>query len=264
MFVEIFKAIILGIVEGLTEFLPVSSTGHLIIVGELMNFKGEFADLFIVVIQLGAILSVIVYYRKKIFGSLTKLMPGQAGFNLWSKVLVGIIPFGIIGFTLKDFIEETLFSTTTVAITLIVGAILIFVVDKMKKKSTFSNIEDLTYLQALLIGMAQCMAIFPGMSRSASTILGGMLIGMTLTGAAEFSFFLAIPTMVGATFLSLLDGMGNLSTDNWIFLGVGFAVSFLVALIVIDKFIGFLSKYSLKPFAYYRIALGIIMILFFL
>lgn len=261
---QIIKVIILGIVEGVTEFLPVSSTGHLILVGNLLNFKGSFAVLFEVVIQLGAILAVIFYYKERILASLTKLRPGQEGFSLWLKVFVAFLPSAIIGFLIKDFIEEKLFTPSTVAFALVFGAILILLVEKWGLKQKINSMDGITYKQALLIGIAQCMALFPGMSRSASTIIGGILVGMTLTGAAEFSFFLAIPTMLAATALSLFTGVSELTQQNWIMLGVGFAISFVTAQIVVDRFIVFLKKHSLRPFAYYRLLIGVLMAIYFM
>ncbi|MDF2591744.1 MAG: undecaprenyl-diphosphatase UppP, partial [Clostridia bacterium] len=232
---QIIKAIILGVVEGITEFLPVSSTGHLIIAGDLLDFKGSFAVLFEVVIQFGAILAVLFYYRNKIFESLSKLKPGQTGFALWSKILVAFLPSAVLGLIAKDFIEENLFTSYTVSIALIIGGLLILLVGKWGAKPSINRIEELTYKHVFFIGIMQCLALFPGMSRSASTILGGMLAGVTLNIAAEFSFFLAIPTMLGATMFSLFDGVSGLTLQNWVVLCIGFSVSFLTALLVIDK-----------------------------
>jgi undecaprenyl-diphosphatase len=259
----ILKSIVQGIVEGVTEFLPISSTGHMIIVGHFINFTGPFARMFEVFIQLGAILAVIVYYRKKILDSATQLMPGQSGFALWSRIVVAFLPAAVIGFMAKDIIEAYLFSPYTVGVALIVGAILMLVVERLSLTSNLQQMEQLTYKQALIIGLAQCLALLPGMSRSASTIIGGMLVGMTLTAAAEFSFFLAIPTMLGATTLSLIKGLDHLTADEWLALAVGFAVSFFTAMVVIDKFLGYLARYSLKPFAYYRLVVGIFIVIFF-
>ncbi len=260
---QIAIAIILGIVEGITEFLPISSTGHLILAGEILNFKGSFAVLFEIIIQLGAILAVLIYYRNKILQSVKKLKPGQPGFLLWSKIIVAFLPSAVLGYFFKNTIEEKFFTSSTVAIALIIGAILMLIVEKCGLKPKFNRIEDLSYKHAFYIGIAQCIALFPGMSRSASTIIGGMLTGLTLTGAAEFSFFLAIPTMLAATALSLFEGVSSLTTQNWIVLCVGFSVSFVTALFVINKFISFLTKHSLKPFAYYRLLVGVIMLVIY-
>jgi undecaprenyl-diphosphatase len=256
----IIKAIIMGIVEGLTEFLPVSSTGHLIIVGNLIGFTGDFATMFEIVIQLGAILAVIYYYRKKIFSSLRNLTPGRWGFQLWLKILVAFIPSAVIGILVNDFVEEKLFSPFTVAIALVVGAVMMLLVEKAFSKNKINDMDKTTVGQSLLIGTAQCMSLFPRMSRSASTIMGGMVAGLSVKAAAEFSFFLAMPTMVAATGYSLVKGVASVTTMEWAALAVGFVVSFIVALVVVDKFITYLGKHPLKPFAYYRLVAGIIMI----
>ncbi len=258
----IFTAIILGIIEGFTEFLPISSTGHLIVAAHLLNFQGAFAVLFEIVIQLGAILAVIYYYRRKIFDSLLKLKPGQDGFAFWSKILMAFFPFAVTGFLTKDLIEKYLFSPYTVACALIIGAILILLVGR-GQGSGITRIANLSYQSAFLIGVAQCLALFPGMSRSASTIIGGLLLGLTLTEAAEFSFFLAIPTMLAATTVSLIHGVGSLSSQEALALSIGFLISFITALVVIDKFIAFLTKHSMRPFAYYRIVVGILIFIVF-
>jgi len=257
----ILKAIVMGIVEGLTEFLPISSTGHLIITEELMGFDSEkFNILFEIVIQLGAILAVVYYYRAKIFQSLKELMPGRAGFNLWFKIFVAFLPSAIIGLMLNDFIETYLFSSLTVAIALVVGGILMILIENAFGRGGLNDMEKASLKQAFIIGIAQCFALYPGMSRSASTIMGGLIAGLSTKAAAEFSFFLAIPTMIGATVFSLAKGFMNLSALQWQALGVGFVVSFIVALLAVDKFLSFLGKHSLKPFAYYRILFGALMI----
>lgn len=256
----IFKAILMGIVEGITEFLPISSTGHLIIVGNMIGFTGEYATMFEVVIQLGAILAVVYYFRGKISDSLKNLKPGNWGFRLWVNVVGAFIPAAVIGILTKDYIEENLFSPMTVAIALIIGAIMMLAVEKYFNAVKIRRMESMGLKQSLLIGVAQCMALFPGMSRSASTIMGGMFVGLSVKAAAEFSFFLAIPTMFAATGISLVKGMKGMTGIEWAALGVGLVVSFLVALIVVDKFLSFLGKHPLKYFAYYRLAVGIAMV----
>jgi undecaprenyl-diphosphatase len=258
---DIVIAIILGIVEGITEFLPISSTGHLILVGAFLDFKGSFAVLFSVVIQLGAILAVVFFYKERIIKSLSKLKPGQEGFQLWSKVVVATLPALVFGLLFDDYIEEHLFSPAVVSVALVIGAILMLLVGKNRGQTKYTDMQQITYKAALIVGFAQCMAMIPGMSRSASTIIGGVLIGMSLASAAEFSFFLAIPLMFGATFLTLSKGVSVMTPGNWVTLAIGFIVSFIVAYIVIGKFIPFLQKHGLKPFAYYRIVLGGILIL---
>lgn len=256
----IFKAIIMGIVEGVTEFLPISSTGHLIIVGNFIHFTGDFAKMFEIVIQLGAILAVVFFYRTRITDSLKNLMPGKWGFDLWFKMLIAFIPSAVIGVVLNDYIDEYLFSPFTVAIALVVGAVLILIVENIYRRNRIKSMDDIGLKKSFLIGVAQCLSLFPGMSRSASTIMGGMMVGLTVKAAAEFSFFLAIPTMVAATGYSLLKGFIAMSSIQWLALAVGFVVSFFVALLVVDSFITFLGKHSLRSFAYYRLIVGILMI----
>jgi len=254
------KAFILGIVEGLTEFLPVSSTGHLIIVGDLLNFKGAYATMFEVVIQLGAILAIVYYYREKIWDSLKNLAPNKWGFRLWFKIVVAFIPSAILGLLLNDYIDKHLFSSFTVSIALIIGAIMMLIVENAFSNYKIDDMDKVSTKKSFWIGVAQCMSLFPGMSRSASTIMGGMMVGLSVKAAAEFSFFLAIPTMLGATVVSLHKGIASMTALEWEALAVGFIMSFIVALIVVDKFLSYLKSHPLRPFAYYRLIVGIIMI----
>lgn len=258
--VLLVKAFIMGIVEGLTEFLPVSSTGHLIIVGNFINFTGKFATMFEIVIQLGAILAVVYYYRKKILSSIINILPGRWGFNLWFKMFIAFIPSAVIGLLLNKYIEKYLFSSFTVAIALIIGAIMMLIVEDAFGKYKIDNMDKVGTKKSFLIGVAQVMSLFPGMSRSASTIMGGMMVGLSVKAAAEFSFFLAIPTMFAATGYSLLKGYTAITLIEWEALAVGFIMSFITALLVVDKFLSYLTKHPLKPFAYYRLAAGLLMI----
>lgn len=258
----LIKAIIMGVVEGLTEFLPVSSTGHMIIVGDFIDFKGEnFHTMFEIVIQLGAILAVIFYYRNKIIDSLRHLRPGDKGFKLWIKIFVAFLPSAVIGLLFNDIIEQYLFSSFTVAIALIVGGFLMIFAENVFGRWGLDDMDKTDVKQAFTIGIGQCLALIPGMSRSASTIMGGMAAGLSTKAAAEFSFFLAIPTMIAASSYSLIKGFSSMSSIQWQALGIGFVVSFFVALLAVDGFLSFLKKHSLKSFAYYRILAGIIMII---
>ena len=257
----IIKAIILGIVEGITEFLPISSTGHLILFGHFLGFTGKFAVMFEIIIQLGAILAVVFYYRKRILESLKNIKPSQWGFKLWLWILIAFLPSAALGVLLNDYIEEYFFSPLTVSIALIIGAILMLVVEKAFNTVKNDDMLKVGAKKSLLIGFAQCMSLFPGMSRSASTIMGGMMVGLSVKAAAEFSFFLAIPTMFAATGYSLIKGVSAITSIEWIALAVGFIVSFIVAFVVVGKFISFLGKHSLKAFAYYRLIVGFIMLL---
>lgn len=257
----ILKAIILGIVEGITEFIPISSTGHLILFGHFLGFTGTYAVMYEIVIQLGAILAVVFYFRDRIFKSLKNLKPGKWGFKLWLLMFIAFLPSALLGFLFDGSISKYLFSPLTVSFALIVGAVLLIVVEKIHKTTRNDDIVEIGAKRSFLIGLAQCMSLFPGMSRSASTIIGGMMVGFSVKAAAEFSFFLAIPTMFAATGYSLFKGMTDMTSIEWIALIVGFVVSFITALIVVDKFISFLGKHSLKPFAYYRLIVGFVMLL---
>ena len=257
----IIKAIILGIIEGLTEFLPVSSTGHLIIANKYLSFQGEFANVFNIVIQAGAILAVIIYFRDKVFPKFDSKENLTSYFGLWSKVLVGIIPAGILGVLFDDKIEELLFHPLPVAITLIVGAGLIIIAENFDKKAIVNSEYSISYKQAIFIGIFQCLALIPGMSRSASTIVGGLFNGLSRAVAAEFSFFLAIPTLLGAALIKLLKAGFAFSSFEWILLFVGTLVSFIVAYFVIALFMSYIKKRDLKPFAYYRIILGVLVVI---
>jgi undecaprenyl-diphosphatase len=258
----ILKAIIIGIVEGITEYLPISSTGHMIIVSDLINFKGDFAEMFMIVIQLGAILAVIFLYWDKIWNSLKNLIPGKWGFKLWLNILVAFIPSAVLGLLFNDYIDENLFGTLTVVAALIFGAFLmIFIENKYRRRKGVNNIEDVNLRQAFMIGCFQCLALWPGMSRSASTIMGAWISGLSTVAAAEFSFFLALPTMVAASGYTLLKkGVAIQTSTEVIALAVGFLVSFVVAYIVIEKFIAFLQKRPMRIFAIYRIFIGIVLL----
>lgn len=260
-FMLILKAIITGIVEGITEFLPVSSTGHMIIVQNFINFSGDFSKLFAEVIQLGAILAIVVLYWNKIKNSLKNLAPGKWGFKLWANIVVACIPSGILGVLFSDKIEEVLFSVPTVALALVVGGIwMIYAENKHRKNYYVNDISDVTVPQAFKIGCFQCFALWPGMSRSASTIIGAWISGLSTVAAAEFSFFLAIPTMVGMSGIKMITYKNPLMISEIVALAVGFLVSFIVALVVVDKFMAYLEKKPMKAFAVYRIIVGILLL----
>lgn len=260
----IFKAVILGIVEGITEFLPISSTGHMIIVGKFINFQGDFATLFEIVIQLGAILAVVFLFRNRITHSLKTLKPKEYGFVLWSKMLLAFIPAGVIGLLFHKVIEEHLMNPVMVSFSLLLGGIwMIFAENKYRKNDKIQEIEQVSYKKAFVIGCFQCFSILlPGFSRSAATIIGGWMMGLSSIAAAEFSFFLAIPTMIIATAFSLLKAGTSLNGVEVAALIIGFIVAFIVALIVVAKFIEFLKTKPMKSFAIYRIIVGIIILIF--
>lgn len=264
MFLEIVKAAILGIVEGVTEFLPISSTGHLIIVNQWLSFDESFTKLFDVVIQLGAILSVVVFFWNRLWPFGKDKENNKEIWSTWFKVVAAVIPALLLGALFADIIEEKLFNPLTVAIMLIIGgAVLIWLEGRKKGLSPFLSIKDLSYRTAVCIGLFQCLAMVPGTSRSAATIIGAILLGASRVVAAEFSFFLAIPTMVAASSYSLLKYDGALSTQALVVLAVGFVVSFLVALAVIKFLMNYIQKNSFKNFGIYRLVLGVLIILFF-
>lgn len=268
----IIKSIILGIAEGLTEFLPVSSTGHLVIFQNLMGFKGtnpQYVEMYTYVIQLGAILAVVILYWQKIKETLINFFPQKvgyekSGFKFWFMIFIACIPGGIFGILLDDIAEKYLFNPTSVAITLFLGGIwMIYAELKFRNNKKHSKELNITPKQAITIGLFQCLAIIPGMSRSASTIIGGWISGLSTVQAAEFSFFLAIPVMVGMSFLKLIKigGIAILTVPEIISLIIGFVVSFIVALIVINKFISYLKKRPMRIFAVYRMVFAVVVLI---
>lgn len=258
----LFKAIILGIVEGITEFLPISSTGHMVIVGKFINFTGDFATLFEIVIQLGAILAIVVLFRKKIFGSFKYLKPNEEGFNLWAKLILAFIPSAILGLLFHEVIEKYLLIPVSVAGSLLVGGLwMIYAENKYRKNDTIQSIDEVSYKKAFVIGCFQCLSIlWPGFSRSAATIIGGWIMGLSSVAAAEFSFFLAIPTMFAATIFTLLKSSIVLTLPQIVALIAGFVVSFIVAIVVVAKFIDFIKTKTMKGFAVYRIFVAVIIL----
>lgn len=270
-FLFILKAIIIAIVEGLTEFIPVSSTGHMILASSIIGFNDPkvFVDMFEVVIQLGAILAVVVLYWKKIKDSViefftyifTKGKKGKTGFQFGINVLIGCIPMGVIGIVFYRQIKM-LFNPKIVVAGLIVGGILLIVIEnKFRKNRKYStkNIDSITPLQSLKVGVFQVLAVWPGMSRSASTIMGGWVAGLSTPIAAEFSFFLAVPAMIGSTAKDLFEfDFSMMNMTLWITLIVGFIVAFIVSLVVMEKFVAYLKKRPMRVFAVYRVGVGII------
>jgi undecaprenyl-diphosphatase len=270
-FILLLKSALLGIVEGVTEFLPVSSTGHLVIAQNLIGFQGEnlsYVEMYTYVIQLGAILAVVVLYWTKIKATLVNFFPRQvgyeqSGFRFWFTIAVACIPGGVLGILFDDFAERYLLAPFPVAVTLFVGGLGMLYAEK-SFRNTQRPEQDLTVSlrQAWLIGLFQCLAIIPGMSRSASTIIGGWVAGLSTVAAAEFSFFLAIPVMVGMSTLKLVKvgGLAILTTAELFSLAVGFVVSFLVAVAVIDRFITYLKQKPMRVFAYYRMLFALIVL----
>lgn len=255
---SIIQAVILAIVEGLTEFLPVSSTGHMIITSSLMGIhKAEFTKLFEVAVQLGAIFAVVVLYWKKFFNF--------KGFDFYIRLLIAVVPALVLGFLLGDYIDELLESPTTVAIALIFGGIIFLFIDKVFNAGLINKEERIKNNKAFTVGLWQCLALIPGTSRSAATIIGGLQQGFTRKLAAEFSFFLAVPTMCAATGYKLLKAYKTspdmlFDKHNLLALGIGNLVAFLVAIAAIKIFIGFVQRFGFKYFGWYRIIAGTVIL----
>lgn len=262
----LLKAVILGIVEGITEFLPISSTGHMILVGAFLGTdKGTYKDfftLFEIAIQFGAILAVVVLYRKRIVDVFRNLGRGQYGLRLILSVLAALVPTVIIAKLFYKQIGKVLMFPLPVALSMVVGGIALIIMERaFHNNRKVRRMEDVTVKEGFMIGVFQCISfLWPGFSRSASTIMGGWVVGLTTVAAADFTFFLAIPTMFGATAYSLVDAKMHLTGIEVAALIVGFVVAFIVALIVVKKFIGFLKHKPLRVFGYYRIAAGVVIL----
>ena len=275
---DLFHAIILAIIEGLTEFLPVSSTGHMIIYSSLAGIAGEeFTKLYTINVQFGCILSVLVLYRRRFLvdtrtreselarwytllsPAWQKRLGSTAGvIDFYLKLFVAFLPAAVIGFLLNDFIDALLENVVVVAVSLLLGGIVLVYIDRIMQQR--SRDYDVTFPEALRIGFFQCIAMIPGVSRSAATIIGGMFQGLTRTQAAEFSFFLAVPTMAAATGYKLLKTYKLLTPDDVQTLLIGNAIAFVVGLLAIRGFVGFLTRYGFKVFGYYRIILGLVLL----
>lgn len=282
-------AVILGIVEGLTEFLPVSSTGHLILVGHALGFTGDIAANAEISIQLGAILAVVAYEWNKLKTLVSRALSEQARLRNslkdpsalpWSEVvrhsmtvhphlwfLLGLgaafLPAGLIGFATHSWIKAHLFSPQTVAITSILGGLIILAVEARRREASVQQLEQVGLRNAVFIGLAQCASLIPGMSRSGSTIIGGLLVGLDRKVATEYSFFLALPTLIIATCYQMWKSHELFRPDDYLALAIGLLVSFLVAWIVIAAFLTFVKRHTLRPFAYYRIVMGIVVLYIF-
>lgn len=270
--IEFLKAIIIGIIEGITEWLPVSSTGHMILVNELMrlNVSPEFEELFLVVIQLGAIAAVPVLFFDKLnpFSGKKSREERSATWTLWFKVVVGVLPAAVLGLLFDDLIDSYLMHYAVVAAALIIYGVAFILIEKHKKgkEARIKTVDELTYKDALTIGAFQVLSLVPGTSRSGSTILGGMLTGVSREASAEFSFFMAIPVMLGASGLKavkfFLEG-NTASGGELLLLAVGLVVSFLVSLFAIKFLMDFVKRHSFAPFGIYRIILGALVLVYF-
>lgn len=266
---EILKIIIYGIIEGITEWLPVSSTGHLIIVERFLkfNYSDDFLNMFRVVIQLGAILAVIVLYFKKLwpFTLKEKYLIKKDTFMMWLKIAVACIPAAIVGVFFDDYFEALFYNDLSVAIALIVVGVIFIIIENKKPKTKIDSLKEISFQSAIIIGICQLIAaIFPGVSRSGSTIIGALVLGVSRTVAAEFTFFMAVPVMLGASLLKILKFGFAFTEGELIALIIGMLVSFVTSLVVIKFLMNYIKKHDFKVFGYYRILLGIVVILLML
>jgi undecaprenyl-diphosphatase len=253
-------AAFLGIVEGLTEFLPVSSTGHLILANTLLGFEAPANQAFDVVIQLGAILAICVVYFGRLWRVAAGLPHSAASWRFVTAVFLAFLPAAVLGAAFHGIIKSVLFNPTVVSVALIAGGFAILAAERAVPESRHGEIEGFSPSLALRIGLFQCLSMVPGVSRSGATILGSLLMGVERRTAAEFSFFLAIPTMAGATAYDLYKNWGAMNADAGVLIAIGFVTAFLSALVVVRTFVGFVGRYGFGPFAWYRIAVGTLML----
>jgi undecaprenyl-diphosphatase len=257
----LIKAAILGVVEGLTEFLPISSTGHLIVAGSLLNFNDERGKLFEIVIQSAAILAVMWEYRAKIYSVLGGLQRREAVAQRFViNVMIAFLPLAMIGFAFGKHIKDALFNPITVAVTSIVGALFILWAEKRRHTVTVESVDDLSWKDALKVGFAQALALIPGTSRSGATIIGGLFFGLSRRAATEFTFFLAMPTLIGATLYELYKERALLAADDLSMWAVGFIASFISAFLCVRWLLRYISSHDFTVFAWYRIAFGLIVL----
>jgi len=249
---DLLDALVLGVVEGLTEFLPISSTGHLILAGDLLNFNHPGRDVFYVAIQTGAMLAVVWEYRARFF----RIDPG-----LWFQLAIAFLPAAVLGLLAGGFIKDFLFKPVPVALAFIFGGLIILWVDRGERSARVESTRDMTWLDALKVGCAQCFALIPGTSRSGATIIGGMLFGLSRRAATEFSFFLAIPTLFAACAYEAIKNRHLLAVADLPAFGVGFAAAFVSAFLCVRWLIRFVSHHDFTPFAWYRIAFGAVILL---
>ena len=269
--IEVLKAILFGVVEGITEWLPISSTGHMILLDEFvkLNVSKEFLDLFLVVIQLGAILAVVVIYWNKLIPLSTKhgLHISRRKCKMWVKIIVASIPAGVVGILWDDVFTKYFYNYQTVAIMLILVGVVFIIIERSNKNkiAKIDSIDDISYGQAFLIGVFQMIAaIFPGTSRSGSTILGSLMLGISRTAAAEFTFFLAVPAMFGGSAIKILKYSGGFNSAEVALLAIGMIVAFVLSIIAIKFLMSYIKKHDFKVFGWYRIILGIAVIGYFL
>src|ERR1043165_741154 len=248
---DLLRALVLGVVEGLTEFLPISSTGHLILAGELLDAADERWNVFNIVIQTGAMLAVVWEYRSRFF---------KVDFRLYRNLVVAFIPAAVLGLLFSKYIKSYLFHAVPVALAFVVGGVIILVVEKRNFQPRVESAQAMTWLDALKVGIAQCFALIPGTSRSGATIIGGMLFGLSRKAATEFSFFLAVPTLVAAGLYDLLKNRALLSAGDAPVFAIGLVVAFISAFVVIRWIIRYVATHDFKPFAWYRIAFGVLVL----
>ena len=253
---EFLQAAILGVVEGLTEFLPISSTGHLILLVDLLGFKGPAGKVFEIVIQLGAILAVCWHYRQKLVHLLITLPRNKQSQHFAISIILAFMPAMVLGALFHDVIKSVLFSPYVVSVALIIGGVAIIIIERLQIKPKHIAVENIPFRTALAVGLAQALAMIPGVSRSGATIMGAMCFKVERKIATEFSFFLAIPTMFSATVYDIYKNKDAMTTDGATLIAIGFIAAFLTALLVVKTIINFISKHGFKHFAYYRIVLG--------
>lgn len=259
----LLKGFILGLVEGITEFIPVSSTGHLILAGDLLGFDDQRAKVFEISIQLGAILSVVWLYREMLSGVVRNVTRRQEARQFLINIFIAFLPAAFIGLLSHHAIEAYLFNPVTVSVALIAGGLAILFIERMDHRNHVGRTDDITPGQAFGIGIAQCLALFPGVSRSGATIMGGLIIGLERKVATEFSFFLAIPTMFAATTYDLFKNRNALSGPDAPLFAIGFITAFISAWLVVKAFIGYVSKRDFSVFAYYRILFGLTILAYY-
>jgi undecaprenyl-diphosphatase len=258
----LFKSVVMGVVEGLTEFLPVSSLGHVIIVGDLLRFPAGIAATFEIFVQTGALVALILYFARDLITLFLRARSDATARRLLLAVAVAFLPAAVIGLIFGDLIKRTLFSPLSVAVALLVGGVLMLVAEKIVQGHTASirSLDQVGLGRALIVGISQVAALYPGMSRSAPTIAGGLLAGLDRPTALRFSFYLAIPTLLAASGFDFVRSLGDITSGNLPSFLVGAATSFVVALGVIHFFLGYVSSHTLRPFAWYRIAVGVVML----
>lgn len=258
----LIKAIVLGIVEGMTEFLPVSSTGHLIITGDLLGFTGDSAKTFEIFIQLGSILGVVWLYRHKV-ATVARTLDQPASQRFVLNLFIAFLPAAVVGLLFHGAIKDHLFNPVSVAGALVVGGVLILLIERRRAPPRLHSVDDIRPLDAFKVGLAQCCALYPGVSRSGATIMGGLLSGLSRTAATEFSFFLAIPTMFAATLYELYQSRDLLQAGDLPIFAAGFVAAFLTAMAVVKLFLAYVARHDFSAFAYYRIGFGVLVLWYF-